>query len=315
MRYLYFTSKQFHNHNLLDVVNHDKVGEYVKGRTDYIDYMDNVKKIHINEYNRRNNFDSSKLPKIVQANASYEATFDNDNLLTLFDDIILARSIEHEENKYEHFAIKHFEELLENIVKVNQNFTNFESMVFSFEQIVDPDKILDKMQLSAFHLFALYENKQALEYTLKLGTSINCRTSIGHRDFPGATALHIATVYKKLDMIKYLIEQGIRIDERDLNGNSALHLAAAGGFTKIVQYFYEIGANFLLSNKRNLIPMNSSIMGDNIETFKLCKKAAEEQFDISKLQAKERKIYLRNPTLAGRTKEKLSPLMLSIINN
>jgi len=61
--------------------------------------------------------------------------------------------------------------------------------------------------------------------------------------------------------------------------------------------------------------MHSSIMGDNIETFKICKKAAEEQIDLSKLEEKERRIYIRNPSLAVRTNSKLTPLMLSIINN
>ena len=56
-------------------------------------------------------------------------------------------------------------------------------------------------------------------------------------------------------------------------------------------------------------------MGDNIETFKLWKRAAEEQIDLSKLEERERKIYIRNPSLAVRTKSKLTPLMLSIINN
>lgn len=116
-------------------------------------------------------------------------------------------------------------------------------------------------------------------------------------------------------MAKFLISEGIRIDERDLNGNSAVHIAAAGGFSEFIDYFYSLGANFLLTNKRNLIPMHSSIMGDNIETFKICKQAAEEQIDISKLQSEERKIYIRNPSLAVRTKDKLTPLMLSIINN
>jgi ankyrin repeat protein len=193
--------------------------------------------------------------------------------------------------------------------------SSFEGLVFIFEQIFDPDMILERYQLSAFHLFSLYGNMKAMQYSLKLGTNINCRTSIGHKEFPGGTALHIAVSSQKLEMVKFLIDQGISINERDLNGNTALHYAAAGGFTEIVEYFYEINASFLITNKRSLVPMHSSIMGDNIETFKICKKAAEEQIDLSKLKNQERKIYIRNPSLAVRTKEKLTPIMLSIINN
>jgi len=72
---------------------------------------------------------------------------------------------------------------------------------------------LKKYKLSAFHLFALHDHISALNYTLKLGTNINCRTSIANSEFPGSTALHIAAANRKLEMVKYLIKQGIRIDE------------------------------------------------------------------------------------------------------
>ena len=110
------------------------------------------------------------------------------------------------------------------------------------------------------------------------------------------------------------MENGARIDEKDLNGNTATHIAAAGGFKDVVEYLRDAGASFIVTNKRGLIPLHSSIAGDNIETFMICKFASERQIDLSKLEERERKFFIRNPSLANRTKSKLTPLMLSIIN-
>ena len=315
LRYLYFTSKQYYNHNVIDSVNHDKISDYISDNKDYDNYMENIRFINESDFRKKNKTKSNKIPKIVQATQNYQTGYDNDNLLVLFDDIILARSLEEAGSKYEKLPAKHGEDIIENVLKDSDKMINFEWLIFWFEQIFDPDTILDRFQLSAFHLFALHKSITSLEYWLKLGININWRTSIAHKEFPGSTALHIAVANRKLDMIKFLVEQGIRVNEKDLNGNTAVHIAAAGGFIEIVEYFYSINANFIMPNKRSLIPMHSSIMGDNIDTFKLWKRAAEEQIDLSKLEENEMKIYIRNPSLAVRTKNRLTPLMLSVINN
>ena len=172
LRYLYFTSDVFHQHQLINTVNQDRIGEYVKGKDHYLRYYENVKQIHINEFTKRNNAENGKLPKIIQATAEHTSVYDNENLLTLFDDIILARSIDNN-NKYEQLPITHGEDILQLLINEGNSLTNFESMIFLFEQIFDPDTILERFQLSAFHLFALYGHTNALDYTLKLGTNIN----------------------------------------------------------------------------------------------------------------------------------------------
>ena len=112
-----------------------------------------------------------------------------------------------------------------------------------------------------------------------------------------------------------IVKKGINIDDKDMNGNTAAHLAAAGGFLIVIEFLKDSDACFIITNKRGLIPMHAAIVGDNIETYMVCKYAAENQLDISKLTGMDRKIYVRNPSLAHRTKTKLTPLMLSIINN
>ena len=196
---------------------------------------------------------------------------DSDNILTLFDDIILARSLNDSKTEHENLPIKHGEDIISRIVEDSHNIGYFESLVFIFEQIFDADKVLDTFQLSSFHLFAMYENMQALKYCLKLGVNINSRSSIGNMNFPGSTVLHIVVVNQKLDMVKYFVEQGVNKNCKDLNGNTPLHLAAAGGYMDIINYFHEVECDFLARNKRDFIPMHSSIMGDNLEAFSLIK--------------------------------------------
>jgi ankyrin repeat protein len=207
-------------------------------------------------------------PKVVKSSSSYSPALDSENLLTLFDDIVLARSVE-PSKEFQAQPLMHFEELLESTVKGDGKMNNFESIIFSFEQIADPDTVLERFQMAPFHLFVKYNNFQGAEYCLRMGVDINSRTSIANKEFPAGTALHIATARSLMDMVKYLISKGAKVEERDLNGNSPLHLAAAGGYSDFVKYFYSIKTNFLIANKRNLLPMHSSIMGDNIKTFKI----------------------------------------------
>ena len=205
LRYLYFTSKKYHNHSIINTVNHDEISDYVNDNKDYENYMENIKSIQYNSLNKDKNTEFSKVPKLIQATHTYQPAYDNDNLLILFNDIILARSLDDNDSAYEKLPAKHGEDIIENVLKDNNKMINFEWLIFWFEQIFDPDSILDRFQLSAFHLFALHDNLSALEYWLKLGININWRSSIAHKEFPGSTALHIAVTNRKLEMVKKLI--------------------------------------------------------------------------------------------------------------
>lgn len=312
LRYVYFTSQQFENHPLVEAVNYDKIELYLSQKREYLDYFKNIKFLH--NVNEETNF-RAKIPKVINSTRDYSPLYDTENLLILFDDIILARSLENSKIEHEKLPIKHGEEIISLVLNDQQDIGQFETLIFIFDQIFDPDFVLESHGLCSFHLFVQHNNIFALDYCLKLGIDINCRTSIGNKNYPGSSALHIAVVNQNLEMVKHLIDQGINPNNQDLNGNTALHLAAAGGYSSIVEYFYSIRVNFIITNKRFLIPMHSSIMGDNIEVFKICKKAAENQIDLAKLEDKERRIYIRNPSLAVRTKDKLTPLMLSVIND
>ena len=176
---MYFTSSDFFNHPLVEAVNHDKIRQYIQGTREFIGQYDNIQKINMKENNQndmensKNIYKNDRIPKVIQATSVYDPIFDHENLLILFDDIILARSLEDSTIEHEKLPIKHGIDIMDQIIQSGEDFGHFETLIFIFEQIFDPDMIIDKYQLCSFHLFVKHENIRALEYSLKLGININ----------------------------------------------------------------------------------------------------------------------------------------------
>lgn len=55
----------------------------------------------------------------------------------------------------------------------------------------------------------------------------------------GLTALHLATLYKSMEIIQVLIEQGNSLYCKSFNGTTPLHIAVKQGEFGIVKYFVE----------------------------------------------------------------------------
>ena len=110
LRYLYFTSKEHHNHKSIDMNNLRSVGSIYQ--------KDQI------------NASKSRIPKVLQATEEYDPIFDNENLLTLFDDIILSRSLDIDSKNYDKLPIQHGQEILENMLTTDEHLNNFESVVF-----------------------------------------------------------------------------------------------------------------------------------------------------------------------------------------
>jgi uncharacterized protein len=58
----------------------------------------------------------------------------------------------------------------------------------------------------------------------------------------GVNALHFATLYNRLDIVKFLIEMGANVNAKDANGNTALGYAKRANNQEIVQLLLESGA-------------------------------------------------------------------------
>ena len=127
---------------------------------------------------------------------------------------------------------------------------NIEILIYLFEEIFFPDYMLKKSNMTPYHTFARYGLLEALAYCIKLGIQPNYKTPITNKDYPAATALHVAAAHSQFEMCKKLIKFGVNIDSKDLNGNTALHYAAAAGSIPIVKLLFEFGVSMFVKNKK-----------------------------------------------------------------
>jgi ankyrin repeat protein len=72
----------------------------------------------------------------------------------------------------------------------------------------------------AFKYAAVFANEADIKYLLKNGLDIN------QRDENGDTLLHIAAKYGNTELAHYLIENGINLNEDNIDGKTPLHIAA-----------------------------------------------------------------------------------------
>ncbi|KAI5737096.1 hypothetical protein M8J76_009979 [Diaphorina citri] len=66
---------------------------------------------------------------------------------------------------------------------------------------------------------------------------------LDHQDTNGLTALHYATDLGHIEVVKFLINAGCRVDVGEIENLTALHLASARGHTELVELLVKAGAN------------------------------------------------------------------------
>jgi ankyrin repeat protein len=81
------------------------------------------------------------------------------------------------------------------------------------------------------------------------------------------TLLHMAASSGKLEMIEYLIKQGIEVNCQDKDGNTPLHFAALCGYTRGVSCLLALGADKTLTNKQNLAPWHVARTGNMLHNL------------------------------------------------
>lgn len=93
------------------------------------------------------------------------------------------------------------------------------------------------------------KEKAIVQFFCKLGADVNYQIQTDSTHYPelaayrrGRTALHHASNYSTLEVVKYLVEQRkANIDAKDCLGYSALHFACVGGNLDIIEYLIEKG--------------------------------------------------------------------------
>lgn len=100
------------------------MSDYVQKEEQFV----NFSKIKENDVNQKG--EQRKIPKLILATEKYDAKYDNENLLTLFDDIILARSLKNNADPYEKLSYAHGEDILTTTIKNGSELNNFDSIIF-----------------------------------------------------------------------------------------------------------------------------------------------------------------------------------------
>jgi ankyrin repeat protein len=129
-------------------------------------------------------------------------------------------------------------------------------------------KIVNREIRNAIKIGDINKMKQLIGYDTKL---LNINTSFG-------TWLHIAAKKGNLDIVKFLVKEGIDIDARGGTfDSSALNLAAGADYLDIVKYLVRAGAELDVSlAKRN--PLFGAIYGGHKNVVEFL---VEKGIDIS----------------------------------
>jgi len=85
------------------------------------------------------------------------------------------------------------------------------------------------------------------------------------KDLNGSTLLHYAAAQGHLEIVKYLVKEGLGINDINIQQDSPLHLAAQSGHGDVVQYLYSIGADINLKNQADQTPIYNAIENGHIE--------------------------------------------------
>lgn len=68
--------------------------------------------------------------------------------------------------------------------------------------------------------------------------------------------LHNAASEKRLSIVRYLVENGAKVNDRDNEGNTPLHKAASKGNLGNVKYLIQKGADIKAKNSDGYTPLD-----------------------------------------------------------
>ena len=123
------------------------------------------------------------------------------------------------------------------------------------------DDISIKMMSTDFNYKPDYDDKTLLEL-IKTVPDINMKG----RD--GRTLLIHSALYKRIEIVRWLLENGALIDEKDMQGLSALHCAVISNNCEIAEYLLEQRADIdIRDNFGNTPLMRAGLNMDMIKLF------------------------------------------------
>ena len=83
-----------------------------------------------------------------------------------------------------------------------------------------------------------------------------------------ANALVLAAERGNLEIVKFLIERGVKIESKDVDGATALYGAALNGRTSVVQYLVEKGADVNAADNEGYVPLAMAAKNNHLDIVK-----------------------------------------------
>ena len=114
--------------------------------------------------------------------------------------------------------------------------------------LLDKGEALDAKQngQTALHIAAMNGKVDILTILIARGANVNIQ------DDQGITPLMLAAKAGKLDAVQALVAQGAKIETQDKLGENALHIAAASGKKDVVEALVDRGANIRATTNTGL---------------------------------------------------------------
>lgn len=92
--------------------------------------------------------------------------------------------------------------------------------------------------------------------------------------------LHRAAGSNHVEVCRYLIEKGAKIDQPDKSGRTALHWAAISGHREAAELLVEKGANLMATTSSAMTPMHGAAEGGRVEVIRLFLEKAPSKDDL-----------------------------------
>ena len=85
----------------------------------------------------------------------------------------------------------------------------------------------------------------------------------------GWTALHNATVFNRIDVIKLLLLEGADVNRQNNYKETPLHIAALNNKTEVARLLIQNGADVNIQNDSNKTPLDEARKGSEVERLLL----------------------------------------------
>ena len=85
----------------------------------------------------------------------------------------------------------------------------------------------------------------------------------------GCTALHLATMYNRIGVVKLLLRKEADANKQDINKDTPLHMAARKNYTEVARLLIQNGADVNIQNHRNKTPLDDARKGSEVERLLL----------------------------------------------